>query len=71
MDAIMFTRHNKGIKFDMQMLQDLKKRVFECKATQHKSIGLGEDFRFSDSDINGSALLHERGVVYMSAYLSD
>jgi hypothetical protein len=71
MDAIMLRRHDKGNKFDIQMLQELKKMVFESKATVHKSVGLGDDLRFGDSLINGSALIHEKAVVYMSAYFSN
>jgi hypothetical protein len=71
MDAIMLSRHDKGNKFDIQMLQELKKLVFESKATLHKSVGLGDDLRFGDSIINGSALIHDKAVVYMSAYLSN
>jgi len=71
MDALMLSKQDKGAKFDIQMLQELRKQVFECNATVHKSVGLGDDLRFSDSIISGSALVHEKGIVYMSAYFSN
>ena len=53
---------------DQESAIEFKQAVVEAKLNEFPAVGLGTDYRFTEENISGGALIHDGELIHVSAF---
>ena len=68
LDAIDWAREHDGRKTTPYTVRNFLSAVGKCRSETHRSIGLGDNIRFSSRSVSGVALIEKERVLHLSVF---